>query len=46
LEIRALLSGNGLAGAYFNDIDLTDVKLARTDAKVSFNFNSAPDAAR
>src|SRR4051812_39217125 len=40
LEQRSLLSGNGLAAAYFNNTDLTDLKLARTDSQVSFDWNA------
>src|SRR5215213_2964527 len=40
LEGRALFSGNGLSGAYFNNTDLTAKSLARTDSQVSFDWSS------
>src|ERR1700733_2480622 len=39
LEARCLLSGNGVSAAYFNNTDLTDAKLGRTDRQVSFDFS-------
>ncbi|MBC8109260.1 MAG: carbohydrate-binding protein [Anaerolineae bacterium] len=45
LEDRALFSGNGLSGAYFNNIDLTAKALARTDGQISFDWSAGAPAA-
>src|SRR5258706_7654978 len=44
LESRTLLAGNGLAGVYFNNADLTGSTVARTDATVNFNWKGAAPA--
>src|SRR5215204_3555274 len=41
LEPRRLLAG--LAAEYFDRVDFTDLKLARTDATVNFTWAAAPD---
>ena len=41
-----LLSGNGLVGEYFNEIDLTDLASTRTDAVVNFPSDSLGDSAQ
>lgn len=41
----AFLAGTGLTGQYFNNLDLTNLVLTRTDAMIDFNWGSkAPDA--
>src|SRR5690242_14076294 len=42
LEPRAVLSGNGLSAAYFNDTNLTALKYGETDSRVMFDWSSAP----
>lgn len=37
-------NGTGLKGEYFDNTDLTDLKVQRTDPVVDFNWNGAPDA--
>lgn len=39
LERRLCLSGNGLRGEYFDNIDFTNLKFTRTDAQVNFDFD-------
>ncbi len=36
-------SGTGLRGDYFDNSDLTNLKLTRTDANVNFNWSYSPD---
>ncbi len=40
-----LVSGNGLQGQYYDNIDFTNMKLTRTDATVNFNWASGSPAA-
>jgi hypothetical protein len=44
LEVRRLLAGDGLSAKYFDNIDLTNLKLTRTDANVNFNWQSGAPA--
>jgi hypothetical protein len=38
-------NGNGLKGEYFDNMDLTNLKLTRTDPNINFNWgNGSPDA--
>ena len=46
LELRTLMSGNGLTGVYYNNSDFTGVSQTRTDATVNFNWGAgAPSSA-
>jgi beta-glucanase (GH16 family) len=40
VEPRLLFAGTGLAGTYFDDMDLTDAVAVRLDAKVDFDWAS------
>src|SRR5687768_12709154 len=41
LEPRALLASNGLFGQYFDDANLTQLRMTRQDIAVDFNFGHA-----
>lgn len=42
LELRQMLAGDGLRGAYFPNIYLSGTPVNRVDAKIDFNFQGKP----